>query len=340
MSNSPKVPDSNGQRRKLPSAVTPEMLAKLSGLGVKARRIVEGFVSGLHRSPHHGFSVEFAEHREYTPGDDLRYVDWKVFAKSDRFFLKQFEEETNFACHVLLDVSESMRYRSEWAAVSKLEYAVFLAAALGYLVLKQQDGIGLMTFDDALRERLPPSSQSSHLEQFLVMLERQQPQRVMTVEDVTGGEARSEADVGAIAGVLRKVAQHVKRRGLLVVISDLFDDPESILRGLKQLKHQRHDVIVLQVIDRAEQEFPFEDPTLFHGLEGMGDRHLEPRALREAYRREFHTAQHTLQRGIHQLGMTSLCARTDEPLDSVLWRVLKRRDSGRDRADHNRAVRG
>ncbi len=331
--NDPSAITSSSDRVRMPSAVTPEMLAKLSGLGVKARTIVEGFVSGLHRSPHHGFSVEFAEHREYSPGDDLRYVDWKVFAKSDRYFLKQFEEETNFACHVLLDVSESMRYQSEGATVSKLEYGVYLAAALGYLILKQQDGVGLMTYDDALRDRLPPSSQSSHLEQYLTVLERQQPQRVISVEDVTGHgrEAEQDNESNSIAGVLRQVSQHVRRRGLVVLISDLFDDPDSILRGLKHLRHQRHDVIVLQVIDRAEEEFPFDDPTLFHGLEGTGERQLEPRALREAYRREFDSAQRTLQHGVRQMGMTCLCARTDEPLDGVLWRVLKRRDNSRER---------
>ncbi|MCA9076602.1 MAG: DUF58 domain-containing protein [Planctomycetaceae bacterium] len=313
----------------MPSAVTPELLAKLSGLGVKAKTIVEGFVAGLHRSPHHGFSVEFAEHREYTPGDDLRYVDWKVFAKSDRFFLKQFEEETNFACHVLLDVSESMRYQSELASVPKLEYAVYLAAALGYLLLKQQDGVGLFTFDEALRERLPPSSQSSHLEQFLAVLERQQPQRAVTIEELLSGKSQEERESESIADVLRQVAQHIRRRGMVVLISDLFDDPEEILRTLKRFKHQQHDVIVIQVIDRAEEDFPFEDPTLFHGLEGTGDRQLEPRALRQAYQHEFQTAQRRLERGIHDLSMTFQCARTDEPLDSVLWRVLKRRKDAR-----------
>lgn len=328
MKDRPVTTRSN-DRVRMPAAVTPELLAKLSGLGVKARTIVEGFVAGLHRSPHHGFSVEFAEHREYSPGDDLRYVDWKVFAKSDRYYLKQFEEETNFACHVLLDVSESMRYQSELASVPKLEYAVYLAAALGYLVLKQQDGIGLMTFDEALRDRLPPSSQSSHLEQFLSVLERQQPQRVISLEDLTNREGDLDSDTGAIADALQQVAQYIRRRGIVVLISDLFDDPESILRALKRFQHQRHDVIVLQVIDRAEEEFPFEDPTLFHGLEGSGDRQLEPRALRDAYRREFQSAQRTLERGIRDLSMTCLSVRTDEALDGVLWRVLKRRNVSR-----------
>lgn len=320
-------------RSRMPGAVTPELLAKLSGLGVKARTIVEGFVAGLHRSPHHGFSVEFAEHREYTPGDDLRYVDWKVFAKSDRFFLKQFEEETNFACHVVLDISESMRYRSEWAEVTKLEYGTYLAAALGFLILRQQDGVGLMTFDDSLCDRLRPSSQSSHLEQYLAVLERLDASRAMSVEDLSavsdesGSDVRGseEVEAGSLALVLRDVSRHVRRRGLIVLISDLFDDPDSVLRGLKHLRHQRHDVIVLQVIDRAEREFPFEEPTLFHGLEGTGERRLEPRGLRDAYCREFESAQRTLHRGIRNLGMDCLMVQTDEPLDGVLSRVLKRR---------------
>lgn len=311
--------------RRLPGAVTPEMLARLSGLGLKARTIVEGFVAGLHRSPHHGFSVEFAEHREYSPGDDLKYVDWKVFAKSDRFFLKQFEEETNFACHVLLDVSESMRYRSEWAEVTKLEYGTWLAAALGFLVLRQQDGIGVMTFDASILDRLPPSSQSSHLEPFLELLERQHASQGVSVEDVAADEAdKTERPDGGIAGVLRDVSRQLRRRGLVILISDLFDAPEEIVRGLKHLRHQRHDVIVLQVIDPAEQEFPFEEPTLFHGLEGLGRRQLEPRSIREAYRREFETAVRTVHRSIRHLGMDCVLARTDDPLDGVLSRVLRR----------------
>lgn len=317
--------------RRLPGAVTPEMLARLAGLGVKARTIVEGFVAGLHRSPHHGFSVEFAEHREYTPGDDLRYVDWKVFAKSDRFFLKQFEEETNFACHVLLDVSDSMRYRSEWATVSKLEYGTYLAAALGYLILRQQDGIGLITFDDEVRDRLRPSSQPSHLEQFLALLERQEPERLVTVESLAGASGEGSAETtesGTLAGVLRDVSQHVRRRGLIVLISDLYDDPEGVLRGLKHLRHQRHDVIVLQVIDPAERDFPFEEPTLFHGLERTGLRRLDPRALREAYRREFESAVHVLHRGIRNLSMDCVLVQTNDPLDGALLRILKRRSAG------------
>ncbi|MBX3437172.1 MAG: DUF58 domain-containing protein [Planctomycetaceae bacterium] len=323
----PPVSREQSDRRRLPGAVTPELLSRLSGLGVKARAIVEGFVTGLHRSPHHGFSIEFAEHREYSPGDDLKYVDWKVFAKSDRYYLKQFEEETNFACHVLLDVSDSMRYRSERASMTKLEYGTDLAAALGYLILRQQDGVGLTTFDELIRDRLPPASQPSHLDPYLALLERQQPSRELSVEDVATAAPsvdRPHAGEEGLAGVLRDVALHTRRRGLVVLFSDLFENPEQVLRGLKHLRHQKHDVIVVQVIDRAEREFPFDEPTQFFGLEGTGERRLEPRGIREAYCREFETALRTLQRGVRNLGMDCLLVMTDEPLDVSLSRILKR----------------
>lgn len=320
--------------RRLPGAVTPDLIARLSGLDVRARTIVEGFVAGLHRSPHHGFSVEFAEHREYLPGDDLRYVDWKVYGKSDRIFLKQYEEETNFACHVLLDVSESMRYRAPAigerpaAELSKLEYAVSLAAAVGYLITRQQDAVGLMTFDSSIEDQLAPSSRGAHLAQLFQRLEATNPSRVLTFEEVVSeqgeasGEGESPDDDGSIEKVLVEASQRMRRRGLVIVISDLFDDPASLLRGFKRLKHRRHDVRILQVIDRAEEEFPFDDPTLFRGLERSGERRIEPRSLQRAYQEEFQKFLKAVQAGARGLGMDIVTARTDEPLDGVLRRLL------------------
>ena len=313
--------------RRLPGTVTPELIARLAGLEVRARTIVEGVVAGLHRSPQHGFSVEFAEHREYLPGDDLRYVDWKVYGKSDRIFLKQYEEETNFACHLLLDVSDSMRYRSEpqvdhsGAGLSKLEYAVNLAAALAYLITRQQDAVGLMTFADRIDGQLAPSSRGAHLGQVFRRMEETEPQRLLSFDEAGGDHMESEAD-GVIERVLVDASQRVRRRGLVIVISDLFDEPESLLRGFKRLKHGRHDVRVLQVIDRAEEEFPFEDPTHFRGLEQTGDRRVEPRGLQQAYRREFARFLKAVQVGVRGLGMDIVTARTDEPLDGVLRRLL------------------
>lgn len=315
--------------RRLPGAVTPELIARLAGLDVRARTIVEGFVAGLHRSPHHGFSVEFAEHREYLPGDDLRYVDWKVYGKSDRIFLKQYEEETNFACHLLLDVSDSMRYRAPslperpGAVLSKLEYAVSLAAAIGYLITRQQDAVGLMTFGESIEGQLAPSSRGAHLGELFRRLDETDPARVLSFEDAQGaaGEGEIEAD-GLIERVLFEASQRMRRRGLVIVLSDLFDEPASLLRGFKRLKHGRHDVRVLQIIDRAEEDFPFDDPTYFRGLEHSGERRIEPRALQQAYREEFDRFLKAVQAGVRGLGMQIVTVRTDEPLDGALRRLL------------------
>lgn len=286
----------------------PQTLAKLQGLELKARLIVEGYVSGLHKSPYQGFSVEFAEHREYVPGDDLRYVDWKVYGKTDRYYLKQYEEETNFACHILVDASESMAYRSEWAAVSKWEYAQYIAAALAYLVTQQQDAVGLATFDTQLRDFLGASSRPSHLKQFLYLLDR----------TPTEGET-------ALGPILHDLAERIKKRGLVIVLSDLFDDPDSLLLGLKHFRYRRHDVSLMQIIDPAEQDFPFEDPTLFKGLEGLPERMTEPRSLRRAYREEFEEFLRRVRYGCRNLHMDYLLLRTDQPLDAALTGFLSHR---------------
>jgi uncharacterized protein (DUF58 family) len=286
----------------------PHVLAKLKGLDLKARLIVEGYVAGLHKSPYEGFSVEFAEHREYVPGDDLRYVDWKVYGKSDRYYLKQYEEETNFVCHLLLDTSESMLYRSEQAPVSKLEYAQYAAAALAYLVVQQQDAVGLATFDAEVTNFIRPQSTASHLRQLFHVMDRT--------------PARGNTAMGPI---FHDLAERLKKRGLVIVLSDLFDDVDELLLGLKHFRHRRHDVSVMQVIDPAEQDFPFDDPTLFKGLEGLPEQMTEPRALRRAYRREFDDFVRRLRRGCRDLQMEHVLLRTDQPLDTALSTYLQRR---------------
>ncbi len=286
----------------------PQTLAKLQGLDFQARLIVEGYVSGLHKSPYHGFSIEFAEHREYVAGDDLRYVDWKVFGKSDRIYLKQYEEETNFACHILLDTSESMRYRSPGAACSKLKYAQYVAAALSYLVLQQQDSVGLATFDKQLTHFIRASSHPSHLKQLCHVMDQ--------------SPANGETGLGPI---FHDLAERIRKRGLIVILSDLFDDIPSIQLGLKHLRHRRHDVLVLQVVDPAEQDFPFEDPTLFKGLEGLPEQLTDPRALRNAYRREFEGFLQECRRSCHDLHMDYTLLRTDMLLDVALRTFLQGR---------------
>lgn len=288
--------------------LNPEMLAGLSGLDLKARLIVEGFVSGLHRSPYHGFSVEFAEHREYVPGDDLRYVDWKVFGKSDRYYLKQFEEETNFACTLILDTSDSMTYRSQGVSLSKLDYARHVGAAIAYLTIQQQDAAGLATCDETVRDFLRPSSQPSHLKQLLHLMEHAR----------TGGDT-------SLGPVLHDLAERIRKRGLIIILSDLFDEPESLLMGLKHFRHRRHDVSVLQIIDPAEQDFPFEEPTLFKGLEQPLESLTEPRSIADAYREEFSAFTSDMSHQCRDLGMDYQLIRSDQPLDAALRQFLQSR---------------
>jgi uncharacterized protein (DUF58 family) len=286
----------------------PQTLAKLAGLDLKARLIVEGYITGLHKSPYSGFSVEFAEHREYAPGDDVRYVDWKVFGKTDRFYLKRFEEETNFACHVLVDASESMGYQSDRAAVSKLEYAKYVAAALSHLVVRQQDAVALATFNTSVTRFLTPSSQPSHLKQLMHFLERTEP----------AGET-------ALGPIVHDLAERIRKRGLVILLSDLFDDVPSLVSGLKHFRHRRHDVSVMQIIDPAEQDFPFLDPTRFKGLEGLPEQTVEPRSLRRAYQAEFNEFLREVRTSCGDLQMDYVLLRTDRPLDVALRSFLTRR---------------
>ncbi|MCA9119701.1 MAG: DUF58 domain-containing protein [Planctomycetales bacterium] len=258
----------------------PRTLAKLQGLTLRARRIVEGFVAGLHRSPYRGFSVEFAEHREYVPGDDIRYLDWKVFGRTDKFYLKQYEDETNLICYLALDVSESMSYRGPDSALSKLEYAQCIAAALAWLVLQRQDAVGLITFDSQIRDYVPPSNSPARLSELLTVMEQ-----------------TPSANKTAISNTFRQLAQKLTKRGVVLVISDLFDDAANVLMGLRHLRHRQHDLAVLQILDPAELSLPFDRPTLFRGLEGLPELTTQPRAIRAAYRAELDAFLQQLKRG-------------------------------------------
>jgi len=244
--------------------------------------IVEGYVAGQHASPYHGFSVEFAQHREYVPGDDIRHVDWKVWSKTDKFYLKQY--------------------------VSKLQYAQFVAAALGYMVLRQQDSIGIALFDDAVRRFVKPSGQPSHLKELL---------RVM---DVT--PAREKSDLGI---VFNDLAERFKKRGVVIVLSDLLDDVPRILAGLKHFRHRRHEVIIFHILDPAEVDFPFRDTTLFKGMEGLPDVVAEPHALRKAYQDELRTFLNDLKRGCQAIDIDYIPLRTDQDLDGPLTSYLASR---------------
>ncbi len=289
----------------------PKVLARLEGLQLRARMIVEGYVSGVHRSPFHGFSVEFAEHREYAPGDDLRYLDWKVFGRTDKYHLKQFEEETNLVCYLLLDTSQSMCYQSDAAPMSKLEYARCAAAALAYLILNQQDSVGLVTFDKEIRSLVRPSSNPSHVKQLLHVMEDS------AAEEKT-----------ATGTVFHELAERLKKRGIVVVLSDLFDDVDAMMAGLKHFRHRRHEVILLHVLDPAELDFRFQQATLFKGLEQLPEVLVDPRALRKAYLEEFGGFIRRLKKGCRMHRIDYVQMRTDQSLEVALSSYLASRVSG------------
>lgn len=291
-----------------PRSLDPKTLAKIKGLRLRARHIVEGYVAGLHRSPFRGFSIEFAEHREYAPGDDLRYLDWKVFGRTDKLYLKQFEDETNLICYLVLDASESMRYCGPESVWSKFEYAQTLAAALAWLVLQQQDAVGLITFDTGIRASVRPSSNPSHLQQILDVLEATVPQN------------RTSA-----APIFHELAERMSKRGVIIILSDLFDNVDAWMTGLKHFRHRRHDVVLFQVLDPAEVTFPFSRPARFCGLEQWPDVVTDPRALRKAYLREFEKFLQTVRLGCRQNGIDYHTMLTNVSLEQALTTYLSTR---------------
>jgi len=290
--------------------LNPQALTKLTGLHLRSKRVVEGHVAGAHRSPYQGFSVEFSEHREYTPGDDIRHLDWKLFGRTDKYYLKRYEDETNLLCYLVVDVSESMRYQSARAPVSKLHYACSLAATLGWLVLQKQDAVALLTFDEVIRQWLNPSSGAAHLKQILQILETAQPRQ----------KTRLKA-------VLQEVASRLTRRGIVIVISDYFDDPASIFAGLRSIKQRHHDVIALQVMDRAEIDFPFQSPTRFHGLEQNPTEIVDPLSLGKAYRKTIQDFLRSMRLGCADLAIEYSLCRTDEDLGTRLASFLNSRQA-------------
>jgi len=242
------------------------VVTKLRGLDLKARLVVEGFLTGLHRSPYRGFSVEFAEHRQYMPGDEIRRIDWKVWGKTDRFYVKEFEEETNMKGYILLDASGSMAYGS--SRLSKLEYSSLLSAALSFLLLQQQDSVGLVTFVTRIRRYIPPRSTAVHLHHILKELDHLS----------AGGETN-------VSVTFHELAERIRRRGLVIVISDLLDDPREVLLSLKHFRHKKHEVIVFHVLDRFELEFPFEKSAVFRDMETREEIPVHPQHLRREYKR-------------------------------------------------------
>ena len=284
----------------------PAVLARLGTLELKARTIVEGFLSGLHRSPFKGFSVEFAEYRQYMPGDDLTTIDWKVYARSDRHYVKKFEEETNLNCHIMLDVSASMGYGS--GAMTKLEYGACLAASLAYLMNRQRDAVGLTAFDDRIVSMMPASARPGHLRNVLLTLDR-----------LTLGQRTN------VSKPLHQLADSLSKRGMVVLISDLLDDPEQVIRGLKHFQFRGTDVIVFHVLDVDEMQFPFERATRFEDLETSEEVTAVPAVVRGHYLEAMTGLIDRYRRELGAAGIDYHLLETSQPLEMALLAYLSTR---------------
>ena len=294
----------------------PVIVSRLGNMELRARLIVEGFITGLHKSPYHGFSVEFAEHRPYNPGDELRHVDWKVYAKTDRHYVKQYEEETNLRHYVVLDTSPSMRYKHT-GALSKLEYGSYLAAALHFLMVKQRDATGLIAFDESIHTMLRPKSTQRFLRQILVHLER--------ITDEKADGKRTSA-----ASVLNEVADRIARRSLVVVITDLFENIEehdALLKALRHLRHRGHEVLVFHVLEsETERNFQFPDvPMVFRDMETGEEISLQPAQLREHYAEAVKLFSETFRRRCLEHNVDFIELDTGAPYDQALLAYLNKR---------------
>ncbi|HBC89380.1 MAG TPA: DUF58 domain-containing protein [Lentisphaeria bacterium] len=284
------------------------VLAHINNMQLLAKVIVEGFILGLHRSPFRGFSVEFAEYRQYAPGDDIKHIDWKVFGKSDRYYVKQFEEETNLACHILLDASASMAYKSNPEGMSKLEYGSCIAACLAYFMMRQRDAAGLMVFDSKIRAMLPPRLRQSHLTHMLTELENIKP----------GGETN-------VSGPLNEIAEGIKRRGMVLLISDLMDDPDKVLSALQHFKFQGHDILVFHILDPAELTFPFDTMTEFTDMETGEKALVSPEGARPIYQEQLRRFLTHYEKGCADIKAEYKLFDTRKPLDIALSEYMFRR---------------
>ena len=288
----------------------PTELRKYAGLTLVARQIVEGFLTGVHRSPFKGFSVEFAEHRQYTPGDEIRHIDWRAVGKTDRYYVKEYEEETNLKAYLVVDASGSMGFRGSKKSLSKFEYAQHVAASLAYLMLQQMDAVGLITLDTKVRALIPPRASPKHLLQVLTTLEKTEP----------GGET-------AMAPLWHELAgHHLKRRGLVFILSDFFDRLEDLTKALQHLRHRNHEVVLLHVLAPEELDFPYKRLTQFRNLEALDNKLLvDTRRMREDYLRNFEKFRHDLKEQAGKLRVDYHLLKTDEPVDRALGIYLSRR---------------
>ena len=287
----------------------PEVLARLGTLKLRVRSITEGILSGLHRSPHHGQSVEFAEHKEYAPGDDVRRIDWKAYGKFDKYYVKQFEQETNLRCHLVVDSSGSMGWKGAPGRLTKLEYAAALAASLAWLLVRQADAAGLLLCAGQVVKAIPPQASAGHLQPIVEALSAAVP----------GGPTRLDAAVDW-------VVEHAPRRSAVVVLSDLFDEDRRLLKRLAQLSRRGHEVTIFHLLDPAELEFPFEEPTLFLSMEDGRSVEATGREVKQGYLQLMGSWLEEVKREAAEADLDYALCRTDRPLDEVLLPFLARRE--------------
>ncbi|MBN1397439.1 MAG: DUF58 domain-containing protein [Bacteroidetes bacterium] len=274
---------------------------------LRARLVVEGFITGLHKSPYHGFSVEFTEHRQYMPGDEIKHIDWKAYGKTDRFYIKQFEEETNLKSYLLIDASRSMDYASK-GNIKKFEYASYIAAALSYLMIEQRDAVGLTLFDEAVRISLPPRATRPYLKELLKELDNARP-----------------ANKTGIAAALHLIAEQIKRRGLVIVLSDFFDKPETVMTALKHFRHKGNEVIVMQVLDPLERSFAFGSDAVFKDLETQEEIMTQPWHIQKAYQQSMHDFLEFYKRQCRDNNMDYVLLDTGTPFDKAIFEYLNKR---------------
>ncbi|MBM4170086.1 MAG: DUF58 domain-containing protein [Ignavibacteria bacterium] len=285
----------------------PEIVAQLANMELRARLVVEGFMTGLHRSPYHGFSVEFTEHRPYMPGDDTKRIDWKALGKTGRYYVKQFEDETNLKSYLLVDASRSMIFSSAHR-VSKLDYATTVAAALAHLMIEQRDAVGLAVYDERVRTYLPPRSARLYLKQIFSELDA-----------LRGGEATNTA------ASLNAVAEQIKRRGLVIILSDLLDEPERVMKALKHFRHRGHEVIVMQILDPLERTFAFGADALFRDLETQEEMMTQPWHIQRAYQSAIRSFLKRYERECREANIDYVLLDTQTPFDRALVEYLTKR---------------
>ncbi len=298
-------PDTRTDTAEALSYLQPDVVAQLASMELRARFVVEGYMAGLHRSPYHGFSIEFTEHRPYLPGDDIKRIDWKAYAKTDRFYIKQFEEETNLRTTLIVDASASMGF-STGGRLTKLQYGSYTAAALAYLMVQQRDAVGLVLFDEEQRVALRPRSTRSHLRLVWKELENANP----------GAKTRT-------ADVLHLIAESLTRRGLVILLSDLFDEPDDVMKALKHFRHKGNEVIVMHVLDPLERSFAFDGEAVFRDMETSEEMTTHPWHIRKAYAEAMAEFVRTYKARCREASIDYALMDTSTPFDSALTEYLQ-----------------